>query len=81
MRPRAGVARRVPPRNRVAIPTHFYKIIFKKKALGASDSIAILLPHDNAKHTGDAWNHSMNSISTFRLFPFSAVLLCLNTQP
>ncbi len=41
--------------SRVAIPTHFYKIIFKKKALGASDSIAILLPHDNAKHTGDAW--------------------------
>ena len=50
-----NAARRVPPRNRVAIPTHFYKIIFKKKALGASDSIAILLPHDNAKHTGDAW--------------------------
>jgi hypothetical protein len=35
-------------RNRVAIPTHFYKIIFKKKTLGVSESIAILLPHDDA---------------------------------
>ena len=48
-------AQRVPPRNRVAIPTHFYKIIFKKHTFGADESIAILLPHDNAKHTGDAW--------------------------
>jgi len=50
-----NLAQRVPPRNRVAIPTHFYKIIIQKRLLGAADSIAILLPHDNAKHTGDAW--------------------------
>jgi endonuclease G, mitochondrial len=39
----------------VAIPTHFYKIIFKKKFIGPSDSIAILLPHENGKHTGANW--------------------------
>lgn len=50
-----NLAQRVPPRNRVAIPTHFYKIIFRKHLLAADDSIAILLPHENAKHTGDAW--------------------------
>jgi DNA/RNA endonuclease G (NUC1) len=50
-----NLAQRVPPRNRVAIPTHFYKIIIQRRLLGAADSIAILLPHDNAKHTGEAW--------------------------
>jgi DNA/RNA endonuclease G (NUC1) len=48
-------ARRVPPRNRVAIPTHFYKIIIKKHTFGAPEAIAIMLPHDNDTHTGDAW--------------------------
>ena len=73
-----NAARRLPPRNRVAIPTHFYKIIFKKKALGASDSIAILLPHNNAKHTGYAWidymtapHHHRENFS-FQDFSFSA---------
>jgi endonuclease G, mitochondrial len=46
---------RVPPLNRVAVPTHFYKIIFNKHKFGKDESIAILLPHDNAKHNGDAW--------------------------
>jgi len=55
MRDADSAAQRVPPTRRVAIPTHFYKIIFKKKMLGASDSIAILLPHDDAPHNGDAW--------------------------
>jgi DNA/RNA endonuclease G (NUC1) len=50
-----NLAQRVPPGKRVAIPTHFYKIIFQKHLLTADESIAILLPHDNAKHTGDAW--------------------------
>jgi endonuclease G, mitochondrial len=50
-----GNARRVPPRNRVAIPTHFYKIIFKKQVIGSSDSIAIMLPHENGRHLGNAW--------------------------
>jgi endonuclease G len=48
-------AQRVATNNRVAIPTHFYKIIFQKHLLAADESIAILLPHDDAKHTGDAW--------------------------
>jgi len=52
-------------KNYVAIHTHFYKIIFKKKTLGASESIAILLPHDDAKHTGDAWiNYVTSHITT-----------------
>jgi endonuclease G len=50
-----NLTQRVPPHNRVAIPTHFYKIIFQKHLLSADESIAILLPHDDAKHTGDAW--------------------------
>jgi DNA/RNA endonuclease G (NUC1) len=50
-----SAASRVAPRNRVAIPTHFYKIIFKKRFIGPSDSIAIFLPHDNDKHLGDTW--------------------------
>lgn len=48
-------AQRVPPQNRVAIPTHFFKIIFQKHLLAADESIAILLPHDDAKHIGDDW--------------------------
>ena len=48
-------AKRVPPGNRVARPTHFYKIIFNKKTFSADESIAILLPHENTKHNGDAW--------------------------
>lgn len=48
-------AQRVPPRHRVAVATHFYKIIFKKKFFGPSDSIAIMLPHDNVRHLGNAW--------------------------
>ena len=50
-----ATARRVAPGNRVAIPTHFYKIIINKKTLGASETIAILLPHDSVKHTGPKW--------------------------
>lgn len=48
-------------KQRVAIPTHFYKIIFKKKFVGPSDSIAILLPHDAVKHTGTNWEPWMVS--------------------
>jgi DNA/RNA endonuclease G (NUC1) len=50
-----SLASRVAPSNRVAIPTHFYKIIFQKHLIAADESIAILLPHDDAKHIGDAW--------------------------
>lgn len=41
-------ADRVAPLNRVAIPTHYYKIVLKKK-FGMPDAIAILLPHNNSK--------------------------------
>ena len=39
-------ADRVAPLNRVAIPTHYYKIVVKKKSSGPQ-AIAILLPHNN----------------------------------
>lgn len=50
-----NAARRVPPHNRVAVPTHFYKIIFNKHTFGADEPIAILLPHDNTNHSRNAW--------------------------
>src|SRR4051794_24817866 len=50
-----SAARRVPPHNRVAIPTHFYKIIFNKHKLGKDECIAILLPHNNDKHPANTW--------------------------
>jgi hypothetical protein len=37
---------------------------FKRKTLGASDSIAILLPH--AKHTGDTWMNGTASVFIIR---------------
>lgn len=49
MRDSDSSANRVSPLNRVAIPTHYYKIIVKKRTVGASESIAILLPHNNTK--------------------------------
>jgi endonuclease G len=36
---------RVKPKNRVAIPTHFYKIVLHERPSGFIDAIAILLPH------------------------------------
>jgi endonuclease G len=38
-------AKRVKPREKVAIPTHFYKIVLHERPNGFIDSIAILLPH------------------------------------
>lgn len=43
-----SAADRVTPLNRVAIPTHYYKIIVKKNFSGP-EAIAILLPHNNDK--------------------------------
>lgn len=40
-------ADRMAPSNRVAIPTHYYKIVVKKKFSGP-EAIAILLPHNNS---------------------------------
>lgn len=37
----------VAPRRRVAIPTHFYKIILHQRPSGFIDTISILLPHNN----------------------------------
>lgn len=42
-------ANRVSPLDRVGVPTHYYKIIVKKRAFKAPESIAILLPHNNLK--------------------------------
>lgn len=39
-------ALRVAPRNRMAIATHFYKILLKKRADGKFETISFLLPHD-----------------------------------
>lgn len=38
-------AKRVEPRKKVGIPTHFYKIVLHERPNGFVDSIAILLPH------------------------------------
>lgn len=38
--------------NRVAIPTHFYKIILHERPDGSIESMTFLLPHDDIKHTG-----------------------------
>lgn len=45
-------ARRVNPTRRVAIATHFYKIVVRKPTSIKPEAIAILLPHDNEKHSG-----------------------------
>jgi endonuclease G, mitochondrial len=41
----ASAAERVKPTDKVAIPTHFYKIVLHERPNGFIDSIAILLPH------------------------------------
>jgi endonuclease G len=41
----ATKAKRVEPRKKVGIPTHFYKIVLHERPNGFVDSIAILLPH------------------------------------
>jgi len=41
--------------SRVAIPTHFFKIVLHEDTDdGSIESLAILLPHDSEPHTGDA---------------------------
>ena len=40
-----SAAKRVKPTDKVAIPTHFYKIVLHERPNGFVDSIAILLPH------------------------------------
>ncbi len=41
--------KRMAPRKRVAIPTHFYKIVFHIREDGIYDTISFLLPHNNKK--------------------------------
>ncbi len=43
-------------KSRVAVPTHFYKIILKRSGHGWN-SLAFLLPHDNEDH-GSSWHKS-----------------------
>lgn len=45
-------ARRMAPTNRVAVPSHFFKIILKIRPSGVMDTITFILPHDNRKNTG-----------------------------
>lgn len=46
-------ARRMAPSNRVAIPTHFYKIVFHIRPDGQVDIISFLLPHNNRTHKNE----------------------------
>lgn len=45
-------ADRVQPRDRVAIPTHYYKIILFQRSNGFIETMTVLLPHTNKKITG-----------------------------
>jgi endonuclease G, mitochondrial len=54
-------ANRVAPRNRVAVATHFYKIILKRRPNGIMDTISILLPHNNISHSEQAAAGYLNS--------------------
>src|SRR6185503_15650951 len=47
-------ATRVSPLNRVAVPSHFYKILIHKRTFGGDEVLAFLLPHDNIQHVGAA---------------------------
>ncbi|MCH8246961.1 MAG: DNA/RNA non-specific endonuclease [Bacteroidetes bacterium] len=49
MKPKEGVAR-------VAIPTHFYKIILHERSDTFIENMAFVLPHDEAPPTGDKAN-------------------------
>jgi endonuclease G len=41
---------RIPPRQRVARATHFYKIIIHRRPNGMIDTISFIMPHDNQLH-------------------------------
>ncbi len=56
-------ADRVNPTERVAIPTHFYKIIIHRRPSGFIDTISILLPHDNRSNTNND-NHLRRNITS-----------------
>jgi DNA/RNA endonuclease G (NUC1) len=46
-------AQRVSPRNRVAIATHFYKIIIHRRPNSKIDTISFLLPHNTLSNTNN----------------------------
>jgi len=54
----------VAPRQRVAIPSAFYKIVVARRGDGLLDSLAFLLPHDDLKHTGSAGLHYLQDCLT-----------------
>ena len=45
---------RVKPLRRVAIPTHFYKILIHKRTFGGDEVLAFLLPHNDVDQPGGA---------------------------
>ncbi len=60
----ASAAKRMKARNgsrRVAIPSHFYKILVYKCRDGSIETLAFLLPHDKASHTGAAGQKYLES--------------------
>ncbi len=52
------------PTDRVAVPTHFYKIIFHERPNGYVDTMTFMLPHNNEKHTGKNGVAYINSALT-----------------
>lgn len=46
-------ASRVSPHNRVAVPTHYYKILINRRPNGIIDTISFLLPHNNLSNTNN----------------------------
>lgn len=46
--------KRMRPWKRVALPTHFYKIVFHMREDGKFDTISFLLPHNNRKFKNKA---------------------------
>lgn len=68
-------ADRVQPTGRLAIPTHFYKVILHERENGFIEGIAVLLPHDDVSHPVTFLNQNRVSIDTieavagYDLFP------------
>ncbi len=44
-----------PPQNRVAVASHFYKIIIHRRPNCMIDTISFLLPHNNNKNSKDSY--------------------------
>lgn len=64
MRDPDDAAEFVTPLQRVAIPSAFYKILLAPTQSGEIDSLALLLAHDNRKHTGAEGKHYLQTCLT-----------------